>query len=56
MTTGLAEPHPNVLINRPTQVFRSFLRNSAAAGTSDKNQQQFAWLAGVCAWWPCSSR
>ena len=49
MTTGLAEPHPNVLINRPTQVFRSFLRNSAAAGTSDKNQQQFAWLAGVCA-------
>ena len=49
MTAGLAEPHPNVLINRPTQIFRSFLTNSAAAGTSDKNQQQFAWLAGVCA-------
>lgn len=49
MTTGLAEPHPNVLINRPTQIFRSFLTNSAAAGTSDKNQQQFAWLAGACA-------
>lgn len=49
VTTGLAEPHPNVLINRPTQIFRSFLRNSTAAGTSDKNQQQFAWLAGVCA-------
>lgn len=49
VTTGLAEPHPNVLINRPTQVFRSFLTNSAAAGTSDKNQQQFAWLAGACA-------
>ena len=49
MTAGLAEPHPNVLINRPTQIFRSFLANSAAPGTSDKNQQQFAWLAGVCA-------
>ncbi len=49
ITNGLAEPHPNVLINRPTQVFRSFLHNSAAAGTSDKNQQQFAWLAGGCA-------
>lgn len=49
VTNGLAEPHPNVLVNRPTQVFRSFLHNSAAAGTSDKNQQQFAWLAGGCA-------
>ena len=49
VTKGLAEPHPNVLVNRPTQIFRSFVTNSAAAGTSDKNQQQFAWLAGVCA-------
>ena len=49
VTTGLAEPHPNVLVNRPTQIFRSFLTNSAAPGTSDKNQQQFAWLAGGCA-------
>lgn len=49
VTNGLAEPHPNVLVNRPTQIFRSFLRNSAAAGTSDKNQQQFAWIAGGCA-------
>lgn len=49
MTAGLAEPHPNVLVNRPTQIFRSFLTNSAAAGTSDKNQQQFAWLASACA-------
>lgn len=49
VTNGLAEPHPNVLVNRPTQIFRSFLTNSAAAGTSDKNQQQFAWLAGGCA-------
>lgn len=49
VSTGLAEPHPNVLINRPTQIFRSFLTNSAAPGTSDKNQQQFAWLAGGCA-------
>ncbi|WP_295340605.1 hypothetical protein [uncultured Subdoligranulum sp.] len=49
VTNGLAEPHPSVLVNRPTQIFRSFLTNSAAAGTSDKNQQQFAWLAGGCA-------
>lgn len=49
VTNGLAEPHPSVLVNRPTQIFRSFLTNSDAAGTSDKNQQQFAWLAGGCA-------
>ena len=49
VTKDLAEPHPNVLVNRPTQIFRSFLKNSAASGTSDKNQQQFAWLAGGCA-------
>lgn len=49
ISTGLAEPHPNVLINRPTQIFRSFLTNSSAPGTSDKNQQQFAWLGGGCA-------
>lgn len=48
MTNGLAEPHPSVLVNRPTQIFRSFLTNSAAPGTSDKNQQQFAWLASAC--------
>lgn len=49
VSVGLAEPHPSVLVNRPTQIFRSFLTNSAAPGTSDKNQQQFAWLAGGCA-------
>ena len=46
VTSGLAEPHPNVLVSRPTQVLRSFLANSAAHGTSDKNQQQFARLVG----------
>ena len=37
-----------MLVTRPTQIFRSFLTNSAAHGTSDKNQQQFAWLLGGC--------
>ncbi len=46
---GLAQPHPSVLVSRPTQIFRGFLASSAAAGTSDKNQQQFAWAAGGCA-------
>ena len=45
---GLAQPHPSVLVSRPTQIFRGFLASSAASGTSDKNQQQFAWLAGGC--------
>ena len=48
VSQGLAEPHPSVLVNRPTQIFRSFLTNSNARGTSDKNQQQFAWLLGGC--------
>ena len=48
VSQGLAEPHPSVLVSRPTQSFRSFLANSAARGTSDKNQQQFAWLLGGC--------
>lgn len=48
VSQGLAEPHPSVLVSRPTQIFRSFLANSAAHGTSDKNQQQFAWLLGGC--------
>ena len=47
VTSGLAEPHPSVLVSRPTQVLRGFLANSAAHGTSDKNQQQFAWLVGI---------
>ena len=46
VTSGLAEPHPSVLVSRPTQVLRGFLANSAAHGTSDKNQQQFARLVG----------
>lgn len=49
VTNGLAQPHPSVLVNRPTQIFRSFLANSEAPATSDKNQQQFAWLTGACA-------
>ncbi len=48
VSQGLAEPHPSVLVSRPTQIFRSFLANSAARGTSDKNQQQFAWLLDGC--------
>ena len=48
VTRGLAEPHPGVLVSRPTQIFRSFLTNSAAHGTSDKNQQQFARILGGC--------
>ena len=48
VSQGLAEPHPSVLVSRPTQIFRSILANSAARGTSDKNQQQFAWLLGGC--------
>lgn len=48
VSQGLAELHPSVLVSRPTQIFRSFLANSAARGTSDKNQQQFAWLLGGC--------
>lgn len=48
VSQGLAEPHPSVLVSRPTQIFRSFLANSAARGTSDKSQQQFAWLLGGC--------
>ena len=49
VTSGLTQTHPCVLVNRPTQILRSFLTNSAASGTSDKNQQQLAWLAGACA-------
>ena len=37
-----------MLVSRPTQIFRSFLTNSAAHGTSDKNQQQFAWVLAAC--------
>lgn len=48
ISQGLSEPHPCVLVTRPTQIFRSFLTNSAAHGTSDKNQQQFVWLLGGC--------
>lgn len=48
VSQGLAEPHPSVLVSRPTQIFRSFLTNSAAHGTSDKNQQQFAWVLAAC--------
>ena len=48
VSQGLAEPHPSVLVSRPTQIFRSFLTNSAAHGTSDKNQQQFAWALAAC--------
>ena len=49
VTSGLSQNRPYVLVNRPTQILRGFLTNSAASGTSDKNQQQFAWLAGACA-------
>ena len=48
ISQGLSEPHPCVLVTRPTQIFRSFLTNSAAHGSSDKNQQQFVWLLGGC--------
>ena len=48
VSQGLAETHPSVLVSRPTQIFRSFLTKSAARGTSDKNQQQFAWILGGC--------
>lgn len=49
VTRGLAEPRPSVLVSRPTQLFKGFLNAGAARRTSDKNQQQFAWLLSVCA-------
>lgn len=44
VTNGLAEPRPNVLVSRPTRLLKGFLAGSAAKGTSDRNQQQFARL------------
>lgn len=46
VTKGLTESHPNVLVNRPTQLIKDFLGSSASRRTSDKNQQQFARLVG----------
>ncbi len=48
ITRGLGEPHPCVLVSRPTQLFKGFLASSASRRTSDKNQQQFAWLVAGC--------
>lgn len=54
VSQGLAEPHPSVLVSRPTQIFRSFLANSAARGTSDKTSSSLpgCWAAAV--WLPSS--
>lgn len=49
VTSGLAEPRPNVLVSRPTRLLKGFLAGSAAKGTSDKNQQQFARIVSVAA-------
>lgn len=48
ITRGLGEPRPCVLVSRPTQLFKGFLASSASHRTSDKNQQQFAWLVAGC--------
>ena len=48
VTKGLGEPRPSVLVSRPTQLLKDFLANSSAHRTSDKNQQQFAWLLAGC--------
>ena len=48
ITRGLGEPRPCVLVSRPTQLFKGFLASSASQRTSDKNQQQFAWLIAGC--------
>lgn len=48
ITVGLAEPRPCVLVSRPTQLLRGFLSGSMSHRTSDKNQQQFAWLLAGC--------
>lgn len=49
VTRGLAEPRPSVLVSRPTPMYKNFLQSAKAHRTSDKNQQQFAWLLGGCA-------
>ena len=49
VTRGLDQPHPSVLVSRPTRLLRGFVQASGARRTSDKNQQQLARIAGVCA-------
>ena len=49
VTRGLGEPKPNLLVSRPTLLLKHFLAGSGAHRTSDKNQQQFSWVVGVCA-------
>ena len=48
VTRGLGEPKPSLLVSRPTVLLKNFLAGSAAHRTSDKNQQQFSWILGVC--------
>ena len=50
VTTGLAEPHPNVLVNRPTQIFRSFLTQQCG-GRHQRQKPAAVCLAGrrLCA-------
>ena len=49
VTRGLAEPRPNVLVSRPTPLLKNYLASCDAPRTSDKNQQQFAWVLGAAA-------
>ena len=49
VTRGLAQPHPSVLVSRPTQLLKDFLSASSARRTSDKNQQQLARVVAGCA-------
>ena len=49
VTRGLSEPEPSVLVSRPTVLLKSFITDSYSHRTSDKNQQQFAWVLGGCA-------
>ncbi|MBM6716037.1 hypothetical protein H6B15_05125 [Gemmiger formicilis] len=46
VTRGLEQPHPNVLVSRPTQLMKDFLASSSSHRTSDKNQQQLGRLVG----------
>ncbi|HJD20945.1 MAG TPA: hypothetical protein H9915_03905 [Candidatus Gemmiger faecigallinarum] len=48
VTRGLGEPKPSLLVSRPTVLLKNFLAGSSARRTSDKNQQQFSWILGVC--------
>ena len=54
VSQGLAEPHPSVLVSRPTQIFRSFWPTVPPAAPGDKTSSSLrgCWAAAV--WLPSS--